>query len=88
MKLLISDVPDEAPTFFHKMVDDLVEFSAFDDELADGIKWLDGQAKKEGISFYDIVFRVLYNHDVNARAKKWLETRKDGAEKGSTDNTP
>ena len=80
MKLLISDVPDEAQTFFHKMVDDLVDFSAFDDELADGIRYLDEQAKKKGISFYDIVFQVLYKHDVNARAKQWLDTRKDGGD--------
>ena len=30
------------------MVDELVEFSAHDPELADGIKWLDGQAQKKG----------------------------------------
>ena len=80
MKQLISDVPDEAQSFFHKMVDDLVDFSAFDDELADGIRYLDEQAKKKGISFYDIVFQVLYKHDVNARAKQWLDTRKDGGD--------
>ena len=77
---MISDVPDEAQSFFHKMVDDLVDFSAFDDELADGIRYLDEQAKKKGISFYDIVFQVLYKHDVNARAKQWLDTRKDGGD--------
>lgn len=77
---MISDVPDEAQTFFHKMVDDLVDFSAFDDELAAGIRYLDEQAKKKGISFYDIVFQVLYKHDVNARAKQWLDTRKDGGD--------
>ena len=77
---MISDVPDEAQSFFHKMVDDLVDFSAFDDELADGIRWLDEQAKKKGISFYDMVFQILYKHDVNARAKQWLDTRKDGGD--------
>jgi len=85
---LISDVPDEAQTFFHKMVDELVEFSEHDDELAEGIKWLDIQARKEGVGFYDMVFRILYNHDVKARAKQWLKTRKDGADLGSTNNTP
>nr|AIE94427.1 hypothetical protein [uncultured marine thaumarchaeote AD1000_46_C12]AIE94495.1 hypothetical protein [uncultured marine thaumarchaeote AD1000_46_F05] len=28
------------------MVDELVDFSEFDPELADGIKWLDAQAQK------------------------------------------
>ena len=61
--------------FFRKMVDELVEFSAHDPELADGIKWLDSQAQKKGITFYDMVFEVLYKHDVNSKAKEWLDTR-------------
>ena len=73
---MIRDVPDEAQSFFHKMVDDLVEFSAFDDELADGIKWLDTQARKQGISFYDMVFQILYKHDTNLAAKNWLARRR------------
>ena len=49
--------------FFRKMVDELVEFSAHDPELADGIKWLDSQAQKKGITFYDMVFEaVSYTH--------------------------
>ena len=61
--------------FFRKMVDELVEFSAHDAELADGIKWLDNQAQKKGITFYDMVFEVLYSHDINSKAKNWLKTR-------------
>ena len=62
-------------SFFSKMVDELVEFSEYDPELADGIKWLDDQAQKKGITFYDMVFEVLYRHDVNSKAKEWLSTR-------------
>ena len=65
----------ESHTFFSKMVDELVEFAAHDPELADGIKWLDDQAQKKGITFYDMVFEVLYKHDVNSKAKDWLSTR-------------
>ena len=65
----------ESQAFFSKMVDELVEFSEYDPELADGIKWLDDQAQKKGISFYDMVFEVLYKHDVNSKAKEWLSTR-------------
>ena len=35
----------ESHVFFSKMVDELVEFSEYDPELADGIKWLDDQAQ-------------------------------------------
>ena len=61
--------------FFKKMVDELVDFSEFDRELADGIKWLDAQAQKKGSTFYDMVFEVLYNNDINSKAKTWLQTR-------------
>ena len=65
----------ESQAFFSKMVDELVEFSEYDPELSDGIKWLDAQAQKKGITFYDMVFEVLYKHDVNSKAKDWLSTR-------------
>ncbi len=61
--------------FFNKMVDELIDFSEFDPELSDGIKWLDIQAQKKGISFYDMVFEVLYKHDVDSKAKSWLSSR-------------
>jgi len=65
----------ESNTFFTKMIDELVEFSEYDPELSDGIKWLDEQAQKKGLSFYDMVYQVLYRHDVNSKAKEWLYSR-------------
>ena len=65
----------ESQTFFTKMVDELVEFSEHDPELSDGLKWLDGVAQKKGLSFYDMVYQVLYKHDVNSKAKEWLNSR-------------
>ena len=65
----------ESRTFFTKMVDELVEFSEHDPELSDGLKWLDGEAQKKGLSFYDMVYQVLYKHDVNSKAKEWLDSR-------------
>jgi len=65
----------ESQTFFTKMVDELVEFSEHDPELSDGLKWLDGEAQKKGLSFYDMGYQVLYKHDVNSKAKEWLNSR-------------
>ena len=65
----------ENHVFFRKMVDELVCFSEYDPELADGIRWLNDQAWKKGLSFYDMVFEVLYKHDVNQKASDWLRTR-------------
>ncbi len=65
----------ESHSFFTKMVDELVEFSEYDPELAYGIIWLDTLAQKKGISFYDMVFDVLFKHDINSKAKCWLNSR-------------
>ena len=65
----------EAESYFTKMVDELVEFSEYDNELKDGIQWLDKLAQKRGISFYDAVFEVLYSNRTRNSAKKWLNER-------------
>ncbi|MBC8483113.1 MAG: hypothetical protein H8D50_05220, partial [Thaumarchaeota archaeon] len=49
--------------------------SEHDPELSDGLKWLDGEAQKKGLSFYDMVYQVLYKHDVNSKAKEWFNSR-------------
>ena len=48
---------------FKKMVDGLIHASKNDKELADGIRWLDGQAYKNKLTFYEMVFKVLYQFD-------------------------
>ena len=65
----------ESHSFFNKMVDELVEFSEYDPELSDGIKWLDTQAQKKGLTFYDMAFEVLYKHDINSKAKEWINSK-------------
>jgi len=65
----------EPHNFFSKMVDELVELSEHDSELTDKIRWLDDQAQKKGITFYDMIFEVLYRHDINSKAKEWLDAR-------------
>ena len=65
----------ESHNFFRKMVDELIDFSEYDPELADGIKWLDSEAQKKGITFYDMVFQVLYTRDIDIKAKHWLKSR-------------
>ena len=60
---------------FTSMIDDMVEFADFDPELKDAIAWVDEQSQKKGITFYDMVFEVLYTNDINSKAKTWLITR-------------
>ena len=61
--------------FFEALVDELVELSEHDPELAGGIRWLDERARGRGISFYDMVFEVLYRHDLDSKARVWMGSR-------------
>ena len=62
----------EDNSFFIKMVDDLVEFSEHDKELSDGIKWIDKLAQEKGISFYEMMYDILYQHDMNQRVNNFI----------------
>jgi hypothetical protein len=64
-------------TTFAKKIDNLVILSEYDPELADGIKWLDQQAQKSGISFYEMVFNVLCKHEIKKKANTWLKEKSD-----------
>ncbi|MEO9276400.1 MAG: hypothetical protein ABI340_01280 [Nitrososphaera sp.] len=65
----------EANSFFTNMVDELVEFSEYDPELAEGLRWIDTEAQKLGITFYEMVFHVLHRYDIDTKAKSWLSHR-------------
>jgi len=65
------------PSFFTEMVDDIVQKAQDDPELADAIKWLDEQARQKGVSFYDIIFEVLHEHEIKEKARKWMRDRNE-----------
>ena len=60
---------------FMKMVDELVNLAENDEELFEGIKWIDNESKKLGISFYEMFFIVLQRHVVDEKAKEWLSQK-------------
>ena len=62
----------EDNSFFIKMIDDLVEFSKHDKELNDGIKYIDKQAQEKGISFYEMIYAILFQHDMNQRVNDFV----------------
>ena len=65
----------ESREFFTQMVDELVTCSENDPDMIDAIKWLDSQAQKKGITFYDMIYEVLYKYDMDSKAQKWLNNR-------------
>jgi|GEM_PF-1691176 len=60
---------------FMEMVDELVRLAENDEELFDGIKWIDNESKKLGISFYEMFFIVLQRHLADEKAKEWFKAR-------------
>ena len=60
---------------FIGIVDELVILSETDRDLADGIRWIDSQSQKNGITFYEMALMVLRKHLAEKRAKEWLEKR-------------
>ena len=74
MVIPMLDEKNKSYQYFVGMVDELVAYadSSGDIDLQEGIKWLDGKAFEKGISFYEMVFRTLYQNDMSVRAKSWL----------------
>lgn len=60
---------------FTNLVDDLIKNAEFDQELKEAIEFLDQEAQRKGISFYDVVFERLYQFDAKTKAKAWLNSR-------------
>jgi hypothetical protein len=62
---------------FEKMVDMLLldDQCVKDTELQDGLKWVSMQADKEGLTFYEMVFKIFETYETNKRAKEWVKTR-------------
>lgn len=65
----------EVPIVFEDVVDGLVESSDGDPELASALRWIDSEAQRRGVTFYDMVFEVLYRRDVCMRAGRWMDAR-------------
>jgi hypothetical protein len=63
---------DSVDDQFVEMIDDLVVMSESDSELAEGLKWIDMQSQRNGLTFYEMAMIILRKHMVERRAKDWL----------------
>jgi len=58
------------------MIDEIILHEApKDQELADGLKWLNSQAFKQGIDTYQIIYHYLYKQDLEKKAQAWMQSR-------------
>ena len=63
---------DSVDDQFVEMIDDLVVMSESDSELAEGLKWIDLQSQRNGLTFYEMAMVILRKHMIERRAKDWL----------------
>jgi hypothetical protein len=63
---------DSVDDQFMEMIDDLVVMSEKDSELAEGLKWIDAQSQRNGLTFYEMAMIILRKHMAERRAKEWL----------------
>jgi hypothetical protein len=66
---------DSVDDQFMEMIDDLVVMSEKDSELAEGLKWIDFQSQRNGLTFYEMAMIILRKHMVERRAKEWLREK-------------
>jgi hypothetical protein len=66
---------DNVDDQFMEMIDDLVVMSEKDSELAEGLKWIDLQSQRNGLTFYEMAMIILRKHMVERRAKEWLREK-------------
>ena len=59
--------------YFERMIDEIVIFSEYDPALDEAIKFIDEKAFKEGITFYDMIAKMMEMPG----AEDWLRKRND-----------
>jgi hypothetical protein len=62
---------DSVDDQFMEMIDDLVVMSEKDTELAEGLRWIDVQSQRNGLTFYEMAMIILRKHMAERRAKEW-----------------
>lgn len=60
---------------FIGIIDDLVMMSENDRELAEGLRWIDAQSQKNGVTFYEMALIILRKHMAERKAKEWLNSK-------------
>jgi tRNA(His) 5'-end guanylyltransferase len=64
---------DSVDDQFMEMIDDLVVMSEKDSELAEGLRWIDVQSQRNGLTFYEMAMIILRKHMAERRAKEWMK---------------
>lgn len=60
---------------FIGIIDDLVVMAENDIELTEGLRWIDAQSQKNGVTFYEMALIILRKHMAERKAKEWLNSK-------------
>ncbi|MFZ0202716.1 MAG: hypothetical protein WB053_05475 [Nitrososphaeraceae archaeon] len=60
------------PKPFLKIVDDLILKSGNDTKLAESIRWIDLQSRKNMVSFYEMAYILTDKQLTKKRAQQWV----------------
>jgi hypothetical protein len=65
------------PKPFLKIVDDLILKSGNDTKLAESIRWIDLQSRKNMVSFYEMAYILTDKQLTKKRAQQWVMYKED-----------
>jgi hypothetical protein len=65
------------PKPFLKIVDDLILKSVNDTKLAESIRWIDLQSRKNMVSFYEMAYILTDKQLTKKSAQQWVKCKED-----------
>jgi len=65
----------DIPRLFIKIVDELILKSGDDIKLAESIRWIDLQSKKNTVGFYEMAYTIVDRQLIKKRAQEWMVRR-------------
>jgi hypothetical protein len=65
------------PKSFLKIVDDLILKSGNDTKLAESLRWIDFQSRKNQVNFYEMTYILTDRQLAKKRAQQWVVRKED-----------
>ena len=73
----IDDLTESQRKDFCEMVDDLIlNMADNDDELKEGLEYLDEQAFHYNMSFYNLILQIYDKEELNEQLRRWNDDKK------------
>jgi hypothetical protein len=65
------------PKSFLKIIDDLILKSGNDPRLAESLRWIDFQSRKNQVNFYEMAYFLTDRQLAKKRAQQWVVCKED-----------